>query len=210
MSGDVPGGARSGGAEPRGDTDSAGAAASRGSWQQRFEESRPGRRLITGFLTVTIASILVWNLPESALRETLRPIVAPFLTTVGLDQGWRLFSPSPRQRSEELYARIEFADGSDVTWNLPGGDLIGSYRSYRWRKWAAEVRRDRREELWDPAARYVGRLHTSAGMTPTRVTLIRRWADVPEPGSGQPAQWEEYAFYTVELGGRAAGASGGG
>lgn len=166
--------------------------------QQRFEESGLGRRVLSLFLTITLISILIWNLPSSALKSTLQPIVTPYLVTAGLTQSWQLFAPDPRQTSLEIYARIEYDDGTEARWELPGGDVIGSYRSYRWRKWARELRLDRNSEMWEPAARYLAGLHATGGKTPTSVTLVRRWAPVPALGSGDVAEWQEDEFYVYE------------
>jgi hypothetical protein len=166
--------------------------------QQRFEESGLGRRVLSLFVTITLVAIVVWLLPASSLKSALQPIVAPYLVVSGLTQSWQLFTPEPRQTSREVYARIEYDDGSTSRWELPGGDVIGPYRSYRWRKWADELRRDRNSDMWEPAARYLADLHATGGKTPTSVTLVRRWAPVPELGSGDVAEWQEYDFYVYQ------------
>jgi hypothetical protein len=167
--------------------------------QQRFEESGPGRWVISLVLAITLFSILVWIMPSSFLRSTLQPIVAPYVVVAGLTQSWQLFTPEPRQTSREIYAHIEYDDGSTSRWDLPGGDVIGPYRSYRWRKWADELRRDRNSDMWEPAARFIAALHATDGRAPTRVTLVRRWAPVPELGSGDVAEWDEYDFYVYDV-----------
>ena len=166
--------------------------------QQRFEESRVGRALISLFLTITVLSLVIWNMPDSYLRATVQPFVTPYVALVGLDQSWRIFAPDPRQTSLFIHARIEYDDGSESRWELPGGDLIGPYRSYRWRKWADQVRQDDNAEMWEPTARYLASLHTAGGRTPIRVTLVRTWADVPALGSGDAAEWHEFDFYVYE------------
>lgn len=167
--------------------------------QQTFEESRVGRAVISLFLTITLVAIVIWNMPESYLKSELKPIVTPYVALVGLDQSWRIFAPDPRQTSLTVHARIEYDDGSESRWELPGGDLIGPYRSYRWRKWADEMRLDDNSEMWEPTARYLANLHSTGGQTPTRVTLVRRWAAVPDLGSGEEADWQEFEFYEYEL-----------
>ena len=168
--------------------------------QQRFEESGLGRGVISLVLAITLVTIIVWVLPSSVLRSTLQPIVAPYALAAGLNQSWHLFAPNPRQTSREVYARIEYDDGSTSRWELPGGRVIGPYRSYRWRKWADELRLDRSSEMWERAARYLAGLHATDGKTPIRVTLVRRWAPVPELGSGDVAEWNEHDFYVYDAG----------
>ena len=98
-----------------------------------------------------------------------------------------------------IHARIEFDDGSTSRWEMPAGDLIGAYRSYRWRKWADVVRQDGNSAMWEPTARYLARLHATDGRTPSRVTLVRRWAEVPPLGSGEAPVWQEFDFYVYEI-----------
>jgi hypothetical protein len=167
--------------------------------QQRFEETRLGRGVISLFLTITVLSIVIWNMPDSYLRATVQPIVTPYVALVGLDQSWRIFAPDPRQTSLFIHARIEYDDGSESRWDMPAGDVIGPYRSYRWRKWADQVRQDARSAMWEPTARYLASLHTADGRTPTRVTLVRTWADVPALGSGDAAEWHEFEYFIYEL-----------
>lgn len=167
--------------------------------QQVFEESDFGRRVISGFIVLTVVSIAAWNLPASELRGVLRPVLSPYVTTVGLNQSWRLFAPNPTRTSRELYAEVGYADGSKAVWRPPDGVLLDSYRTYRWRKWAAELRKDSSEEMWEPAAVFIAGETVRDGEVPTSVTLVRRWMKVPELGSGEEGVWREYAFYTLEL-----------
>ena len=49
---------------------------------------------------------------------------------------------------------MRYDDGSVAVWRPPaGGDLVGAYWDYRWRKWLENVTEDaEREALWRPAA----------------------------------------------------------
>lgn len=167
--------------------------------QQAFEESEFGRRVISGFLAFTVVSLVLWNMPSSELKDSVRPLVSPYIMTVGLSQSWKLFSPNPVRTTRELYARVEYADGSEDVWRPPDGVLLDSYRSYRWRKWAAELRKNSSEEKWEPAAAFIARQSPRTGTVPTSVTLVRRWADVPAPGSGEDLVWDEREFYTLDF-----------
>lgn len=167
--------------------------------QQRFEESTAGRLVISALLALTVGTVVVWNLPPSTLRATLEPVVTPYSTLAGLMQSWRIFAPDPRQTSIEVYACVEYDDGSQSIWEPPGGRVIGPYRSYRWLKWIEQLRLDARAELWEPAATYLARAHADDGRTPVSVTLTRRWADVARPGSGDVPEWREYDFYRLSV-----------
>jgi hypothetical protein len=171
--------------------------------QERLESRPAGRLLISVFLVVTLAAVCVTNLPESHLRrEALEP-AKPFLHLTGLDQDWRVFAPDPRQTSLRLEARVRYADGRVATWRPPaGGDFVGAYWDYRWRKWLENAIQDaNRKVLWKPAAAFVAREMERPDAQPTNVTLIRRWQDLRPPGAPGPdaARWKRYAFYSLDL-----------
>ena len=109
--------------------------------------------------------MVVTNLPESLLRRKLSKVADPYLKATGLDQNWRIFAPNPRQTSLRLEARVRYDDGSVVVWRPPaGGDLVGAYWDYRWRKWLENVTVDpEREALWRPAAMFAARQLRRAG-----------------------------------------------
>jgi len=155
------------------------------------------------FLVVTLAAVCVTNLPESKLRREAMKPAGPFLRATGLDQDWRVFAPDPRQASLRLEARVRFDDGSVETWRPPGGgDLVGAYWDYRWRKWIENTIQDaNRDVLWRPAAAFAADELAGPGQVPVRVTLIRRWQDLRAPGAPGPDAhpWKSYAFHTAEL-----------
>lgn len=167
--------------------------------QERLESSRVGRILISGFLVVTLAAILVINLPESRLRRDAMKAAEPYLIATGLDQNWRIFAP-PRRTSLRVRARVTYEDGSVATWQPPGGsDLVGAYWDYRWRKWLENVTQDVNRKLWKPAALFAARQLRHPGRAPRRVTLIRSWQDLRRPGKPGPDRpWKSYAYYTLQ------------
>jgi hypothetical protein len=171
--------------------------------QERLESKPAGRLLISAFLVVTLAAVCATNLPESRLRRDALGPAKPFLNATGLDQDWRVFAPDPRQTSLRLEARVRYEDGGVATWRPPaGGDLVGAYWDYRWRKWLENAIQDaNRKVLWNPAASFVAREMARPGDAPTSVTLIRRWQDLRPPGaSGAAARaWKRYAFYSLDV-----------
>lgn len=109
---------------------------------QMPEESVVGRALISVGVAATVFAILVVNMPDSHMRAGLRPVVAPYLRTTGLDQNWGVFAP-PRTISAYVEGRVPDSDGqvSVVTVASPPGvqayaDLWGA----RSRAWAADQR----------------------------------------------------------------------
>jgi len=172
--------------------------------QERIESSPVGRLAISAFLVVTLVCVGVTNLPESLLRREASRVTQHYLEATGLDQNWRVFAPNPRQTSLRLHARVTYRDGSAAIWRPPtGGDLVGAYWDYRWRKWLENVTQDaHREVLWEPAARFVAAQMRRYGRDPRTVTLVRQWQDLRPPGAPQPRErpWRSFAFYTLRVG----------
>lgn len=157
-----------------------------------------GRALLSVFFVVVLGSVVVWNIPDSGLKSATVGAVRPFVEVVGLDQNWSVFAPNPRRMTLDLSARIDFADGSSTTWQLPlhADPILTPYRTYRWQKWMEHVRSDENTGLWDPAAKWLAERYADEG-TVVQVTLIRHWYDTPPPGeSGERPAWNEYAFHT--------------
>jgi hypothetical protein len=171
--------------------------------QERLEASRTGRILINAFLIVTLVAVVITNLPESELRHEALKAAKPYLNGLGLDQVWSVFAPDPRRVSIDLEARVKFKDGTTATWRPPqGGDVLGAYWDYRWRKWMENVIQDaNRERLWHATAVYVARQEREGGRVPASVTLVRRWQQLKPPGrpGSDRRPWKSYAYYKLRL-----------
>lgn len=164
----------------------------RRSLQERLEASAAGRRLISAFLVVTLAAVVVWNLPTSHIKETALPVVGPYVNAMGLDQVWNLFAPNPPQRTFEVTARITYADDSQALWQPPRND--------RWRKWLGAIRHERNRALWEPTAAWIAGHHDDGGRRTVRVELIQRRRDLPPPGTGTGHRpWQATTFFTYEV-----------
>lgn len=170
--------------------------------QERFEGSSFGRGLINAFLVLTLLAVIAINLPDSTIRrDAMRP-ARPYLNAVGLDQSWALFAPDPRRSVIDLQAVVTFDDGSTATWRFPhNGAFLGTYRDYRWRKWAENTINDANSRLlWRPAALWAAARVGRHGHRQVSVTLLRRWFNLNPPGARpNHGPWMSYAFYTVPL-----------
>jgi hypothetical protein len=142
-----------------------------------------GQVLISVGLVFTLASIVVGNMPDSALTTSLGKVTQPFLNAAGLYQGWGVFSP-PRVVSAYVDARVEDADGSSSIYPIPDRRGLGAYVDYRWQKYEEMIRPDAGRQLWPVYANYVAGLARADGRNPVRVTLIRRWSQTLPPGPG--------------------------
>jgi hypothetical protein len=89
------------------------------------------------------------------------------------------------------------SDGGHRTWRpYVGGDLLGSYRDYRWGKYAENVRLDRNRQLWPALAEWVARHEGGGRLRVRRVVLVRHWRNVQPPGSRtSEGPRMTYAFY---------------
>lgn len=165
--------------------------------QERFEASDIGRMVLSALLVFTLLGIAVWNLPGGTLQARLFPVVRPYFQSAGLDQGWGVFAPEPRRITSDLYARLDYPDGTETIWRYPVGNaLVAEYRTFRWQKWAEHVAIDIRTVLLAPAAQWLVRTQAHNGVHPAEVTLVQRWSDTPPPGNGSPLQWQEQVLYT--------------
>jgi hypothetical protein len=169
--------------------------------QDTIESSRVGRALISAFVFFTVAALVLWNLPESELRNRALPIIDPYIRATGLDQNWGVFAPDPRRETVWLLARVEYADGRRETLEFPTGNaIIGGYWDYRWRKYYEAAIRDERSGLWHPTAVWFARTAAEDGGEVATVTLVRRTQALLPPGStnGRTVPREE-AYYTLTV-----------
>ena len=151
--------------------------------QQRLESSRAGRAAISVFIVFTIVSVVVWNLPPSALKDDALAVTGPYIRATGLNQNWGVFSPNPRRHSLLLFARVRYADGSEEVLSTaarrpPGRRLLGLPLEEVGR--VDEHRRAQRALA--PAADWFARRARAQGRDPVTVTLVRRWRDLLPPG----------------------------
>lgn len=170
--------------------------------QERIERSEVGRGVLSTFLVVTLAAIVVINLPASPLRHSLLRPAQPYLNALALDQAWALFAPDPRRAVIDLDAIVRYEDGSTADWHFPrDGALIGTYRDYRWRKWAENAIADQNGgALWKPAALWAAAREQRAGHRVVSVTLLRHVAPLTPPGTLPRAlPWQTQSMYVLRF-----------
>lgn len=168
--------------------------------QARVESSAAGHALISFMLVVTLAAIVVTNLPDSEIKARLLGSAQPYLNATGLDQGWGIFSPNPRGAVVYVEGCIDHADGTSSVWPIPARPGFSAYSDYRWHKFGEHVQLDANEWMWRPFAEYVANQARADGHEPVRVTLVRRWSQLLPPGPGPDhGPWNEFAFFTLDL-----------
>ena len=155
---------------------------------------------------MTVAAMLLTNLPDSELRRQTIEVAGPYVNALGLDQNWGVFAPDPRREVIALEARVAYAGGGTARWRPPeSGALVGAYRDYRWRKFLENAVSDRYRRLWRPTAdfavREVGRRR--GGRRAVGVSLVRRFYELRPPGAQpQRGPWHRARFFERRLGGR--------
>ncbi len=177
-------------------------AQSSAGWQQRLEESAFGRGMLSSLFVVTLIAIVAINLPQSDLRRQLLRPGQPYLNAIGLDQNWALFAPDPRRVVIHVAATVSYDDGRTAQWSFPrDGALIGTYRDYRWRKWAENlINPANATALWRSAALWAAGQERRPGHAITKVSLVERFAPLAPPGvtpSVGPTQ--QRVFYTLRV-----------
>jgi hypothetical protein len=173
------------------------------SFQERVERSRAGRVLISLFVVATLLIVLTANLPASHLQSLLMRFDHPYLNGVDMSQNWGVFAPDPRQQTVHIYARVDFADGSQETWQIPARNaVVGEYVDYRWRKWEEWIAQPSYPFLYQPGAIFVARQLATPERRPVRVTLFDRSHPITPPGQPSipaPAASAPRGFYTTRI-----------
>lgn len=79
------------------------------------------RRIVSGLIILVLAVMSIDALPSNTrFHDELKERVDPLVDLTGTWQGsWNLFSPNPDSRNEELFATIDYSDGSSQTWSSP-------------------------------------------------------------------------------------------
>lgn len=158
------------------------------------------RVLVSVFLVVTVAAVLVQNMPDSVIKSGLMVPARPYLNLTGLDQSWSIFSPNPRQQTVYVLARVERADGSVAVHPVPTGIGPSEYWGYRWQKYEESLSDPSRRALWRPYAEWVVNQDQRQGGEPVKVTLVRRVSDNLPPGRQPDAlPFVDQEFYTAPV-----------
>lgn len=163
-----------------------------------FVDTRLGRLILSLLGAGCIFFLVVWNLPDSEIRDQLRPPLNPSVRTVGIAQDWGVFAPNPISTSYRVEADVTLRDGSVQRYQFPDGDpWIGAYREFRWRKYESRVRKDENRSRWKPTAEWIRTQYSDEVVA--KIDLVRLSRPVPEPGSDEETRWEEEPFYTIRF-----------
>lgn len=148
--------------------------------QERFEESRVGKRVISAIILVILGVQVVWSMPDSAIRRGLMPIVEP-ANVINVNERWSMFAPNIGTRVEKFEAHVTMADGSDRVWRLePGSRLEKIFWPSRFPLMTETAMRqqDGRREL----ARWIVHELTRPSERPVKVVMMFQFKVLPPPG----------------------------
>ena len=149
-----------------------------GSPQQRFEQSRAGKAVISAFVAVFVLVGVIWNIPDSPIGRGLQAVVKPVASVVGLDQNWGMYG-TPTRRVETIEVHVTMADGQDRVWTMqPGERGVGWWDRWILLKRSATVDASIRPQL----AHWVVRQVTRPDEHPVSVTMILRTENLSAPG----------------------------
>ncbi len=163
-----------------------------------FVDTRLGRLILSVLGALCIYFLIVWNLPDSEIRDQLRPPLSPAVRTIGIAQDWGVFAPNPVSTSYRVEADVTMKDGTVQRYQFPDGDpWVGAYREFRWRKFESRVRKDDNRRRWKPTAEWIRRQY--GDQVVVGVELVRLSRAIPEPGKGEQTVWEEEEFFTIRF-----------
>jgi hypothetical protein len=139
--------------------------------------------MVSALIVAVILIAVVSNMPASAVKQSLAPVLTPIAAATGLDQFWGMYAPDPPSRLENLEAHVTMADGGDRVWVLPTqyDRFVGVAASHRWRKLKESL-------VSEPAIRpqfahWVVHQLTGPAERANRVYILMRTEVLPPPGT---------------------------
>ncbi len=146
--------------------------------QQRFEESRVGKVVISGLVAVIVVVGVVWNIPDSPIKRSLVPLVEPVAAPAGLDQYWGMYG-TPSKRVEAVEVHVRMANGETRVWTMqPGERGVGWWDRWIMLRRAVMVDASVRPQV----ARWVAREITAPNERAVAVAVVLRTENLSQPG----------------------------
>lgn len=168
-----------------------------GETTEPVEGTRQGRFALSVLIVATVLAVLASTMPASELRDGLVTVVRPYMLATGLDQTWGVFAPDPPRVWTSVFARVDRADGTSATYELPDDAGLGAYWTYRWRKYADQMRLPTSQRERAAFASWSVDRDREVGGRPSRITLLRRSSTNLPPGPGPDSTpLREVPFYS--------------
>ena len=112
--------------------------------------------------------------------------IDPVMDVTGLWQGpWNLFAPDVDKVNTRVSAELQFTGRVKMKWNSPDWERLSSwdrFTRFREQEYFDTLRLDDNRGAWTPFALYLSRILPPRGTGKLlRITLTRRWAEIPPP-----------------------------
>lgn len=107
-----------------------------------------------------LAAVLIWNLPECALRERVGSWPAAYMLPTGQWQHWGMFAPEPLRETVVLEAQARDAQGAFHTYTFPrmaDKSVAEAFFGYRHSKLAHNMAPETAKAYREFAARHAAR-----------------------------------------------------
>ncbi len=146
------------------------------------------RAALSALILAHLAAVLLWNLPECALRQRLAGWTAYYLLPTGQWQGWNMFSPDPVRETVALCAVVRDARGMFYNYDFPRMATRSRWEAlwgFRHSKFVANLAPDSAVAYREFAARHILRdLGLPPRAFPADVELDYQLWPAPPLGSG--------------------------
>ncbi|HSV66645.1 MAG TPA: hypothetical protein VLJ59_12150 [Mycobacteriales bacterium] len=165
---------------------------------EEVERTSLGQGLISALILIILITGVVWNLPDSAVKRQVSPVITPIGFAIGVGQSWGVFAPNPPRQQEYVDVVVTLREGREAVWTIPHGDpVFGYYVAERWHKLKEYVVRT--QPVRRPFARWVTGLLAGPDGGATRVRIVLRTELLPAPGSTAAATTETTILYDERL-----------
>jgi hypothetical protein len=147
------------------------------------------RRLaISAFVIFHIWGLMLWTMPNCAIKERFQPPYRYYMLPLGLWQWWAIFAPDPLLSTLTLDAEVVDSKGMRHVYEFPRvGDLPWWQKIPRYRrpKFTANMSSQEYAKHREFTSRHVVReLGLGADAFPVWVSLYHTIKDAPPPGTG--------------------------
>lgn len=143
--------------------------------------SRLREQIALAFTVLSLGAVTAVHLPWLPLE--VQAVGHSFTNLVGQEHRWNMFSADPRGTSVDLWATIEYTDGSTNRWSIDRGVFGGDFRFYRIVKWVESAVLEPDERI-DQFARWL----VSTSPKPVAHVVVYGLQHPPgPPGQARPA-----------------------
>ena len=143
-------------------------------------------KLALAFTALSLLAVVAVHV--SWLPLTVQAAGHSLTNLIGQEHRWNMFAADPRGTSLDMWAVIEFEDGSTDTWRIERNVTGGDFRFYRWVQWMEAAVLLRPEEQIEGLAAWLAMSQTRPVQ---RVVVYGRQQPPAAPGHAElPPQTE--------------------